>query len=149
MAMATKFSGKLQLVSVGEDTKFSTTKPQWLNYILNASRKDMAGVMRQVDIWVVASYTEGLGRMTLEAMSSGCAIVATNTGAEFLKDGENCLLVDPGDVNGLNKALDHLISDDDFRKKMIEAGYKTAAAAADPTEFVQNWNTIIGDLFND
>ena len=149
MAMASKYPGKLQLISVGEDPKFSKTKPNWLNYVMNASREDMARVMKQVDIWVVASYTEGLGRMTLEAMSSGCAIVATNTGAEFLKDGENCLLVEPGDVNGLNKALDTLIANDDFRKKLVEGGYRTAAEATDPTELVKNWNTIIGGLFND
>ena len=149
MDMATKYPGKLQLVSVGEDIKFSKTKPPWLNYVLNASRHEMANVMKQVDIWVVASYTEGLGRMTLEAMSSGCAIVATNTGAEFLKDGENCLLVEPGDTDGINKALDRLICDDALRKNLIEAGYKTAAEASDPTEYVQNWNNLIGDLFND
>lgn len=146
-AMASKYPGKLQLVSVGEDDKFSKSKPAWLNYVLNASRGEMAHVMKQVDIWVIASYTEGLGRMTLEAMSSGCAIVATNTGAEFLKDGENCLLVEPGDANGLNKAIDTLISNDDFRKKLVAGGYKTAAEAADPTEYVENWNTIIGGLF--
>jgi glycosyltransferase involved in cell wall biosynthesis len=105
--------------------------------------------MKQVDIWVVASHTEGLGRMTLEAMSAGCAIVATDTGAEFLKDGENCLLVKPGDINGLNKATDMLIADDNLRKKLIEGGYTTASAAADPAEYVQRWNNIIGDLFND
>ncbi len=149
MAMAAKYPGKLQLVSVGEDTKFSKTKPQWLNYVLNPSRGEMANIMKQVDIWVVASYTEGLGRMTLEAMSAGCAIVATNTGAEFLKDGENCLLVEPGDVNGINKALDRLIPDYDFRKKLIEEGYQTAAETADPTEYVENWNNLIGELFDD
>jgi len=143
--MLIKRPGKLQCVSVGEDPGFPRAKPDWLNYVMNASREEMAQVMRQVDIWVVASHTEGLGRMTLEAMSSGCAIVATNTGAEFLKDGENCLLFEPGDQNGLNNALDRMIADDELRKKLISGGYATAGAAGDPTEYVNSWNKIIGE----
>ena len=146
-AMAQKHPNKLQLISVGEDVPFGKHKPPWLNYVLSPTRNEMAQVMKQVDIWVAGSHTEGLGRMVLEAMSSGCAIVATNTGAEFLRDGENCLLVEVGDTDATNKAVDSLILDDGLRKKLIEGGYATAAAAADGTEYVENWNRIIGDLF--
>jgi glycosyltransferase involved in cell wall biosynthesis/GT2 family glycosyltransferase len=135
----------VQCVSVGEVVEFGKQKPDWMNYVLNPSRSEMAQVMRQMDIWVIASHTEGLGRLTLEAMSSGCAIVATNTGAEFLKDGENCVLFEPGDQNALNNALDKVITDDDLRKRLIEGGYATAGAAGDPTEYVKSWNKIIGD----
>jgi glycosyltransferase involved in cell wall biosynthesis len=134
-----------QCVSVGEVVEFGKQKPDWMNYVLNPSRSEMAQVMRQMDIWVVASHTEGLGRLTLEAMSSGCAIVATDTGAEFLKDGVNCVLFEPGDQNALNNALDKVITDDDLRKRLIEGGYVTAGAAGDPTEYVKSWNKIIGD----
>jgi glycosyltransferase involved in cell wall biosynthesis len=130
---------------VGEVVEFGKQKPDWMNYVLNPSRSEMAQVMRQMDIWVIASHTEGLGRLTLEAMSSGCAIVATNTGAEFLKDGVNCVLFEPGDQNALNNALDKVITDDDLRKRLIEGGYATAGAAGDPTEYVKSWNKIIGD----
>ncbi len=147
--MLQKRPGKLQLVSVGEDVSFGKAKPDWMNYVLNASRPEMAHVMRQVDIWLVASHTEGLGRMTLEAMSSGCAIVATNTGAEFLKDGENCVLFEPGDQNGLNNALDKVIANEKLRKKITEGGYATAGAAGDPTEYVKSWNKIIGDCYDE
>ena len=144
MTMLKKRPTKMQMVSVGEVVEFGKQKPDWMNYVLSPSRRDMAQVMRQIDIWLVASHTEGLGRLTLEAMSSGAAIVATNTGAEFLKDGENCVLYEPGDQNGMNNALDRVISDDTLRKKLIEGGYATAGAAGDPAEYVDNWNKIIG-----
>jgi glycosyltransferase involved in cell wall biosynthesis len=144
-AMLQKRPKNTQCVSVGEVVEFGKQKPDWMNYVLNASRAEMAQVMRQMDIWVVASHTEGLGRLTLEAMSAGCAIVATNTGAEFLKDGENCVLFEPGDQNALNNALDKVITDDGLRKRLIEGGYATAGAAGDPTEYVKSWNKIIGD----
>ncbi len=146
-ALIQKYPGKLQMVGVGEVPEFGKNKPPWLNYVLNPSRSEMAQVMRQVDIWLIASYTEGLGRMTLEAMSSGCAVVSTDTGAEFLKDGENCLLVPAGNVNELTKAVERLYLDFNFKEQLIEKSYETAVNAADPTQYTANWNKLIGDLF--
>jgi glycosyltransferase involved in cell wall biosynthesis len=145
--MGTKYPQKFQMVSVGEVPEFNKGKPSWMKYAFNCSREEMAKVMRQIDIWIVASYTEGLGRMTLEAMSSACAIVATNTNAEFLVDGENCLLVEPGDINGLTKAVDTLYHDRELKEKLVQNGYNTAAKYSDPTEYVKNWRGVIGDLF--
>ena len=146
-AMARKYPGKLQMVAVGEVPEFAKKKPDWLNYALKPSREEMAHVMSQVDIWVIASHSEGLGRMTLEAMSAGCAIVSTDTGAEFLQDGKNCLLSKVGDVNGLVKNLDTLFQDTALKETLIDASYKTAQAAADPEPYIRSWNSIIGDLF--
>ena len=146
-ALVQMYPGKIQAVGVGEVPGFGKSKPPWLNYVLNSSRAEMAQVMRQVDIWIIASHTEGLGRMTLEAMSSGCAIVSTDTGAEFLKDGENCLIVPTGNVNELTKAVQRLYLDYSFKEKLIEQSYETAVQAADPTDYVSNWNKLIGDLF--
>ena len=103
--------------------------------------------MAQTDIWLNASHTEGLGRMTLEAMSSGCAIVSTDTGAEFLKDGKNCALVPVGSVNDLTKQAERLMQKPELRRDFIEEGYITAAEAADSSEYKKNWKKLIGDLF--
>ena len=146
-AMGQKYPGKFQFVGVGEVIEFGKTKPKWMNYVLNATRDEMAQVMRQVDVWLIASHTEGLGRMTLEAMSSGCAIVSTSTGAEFLRDGENCLLAKVGDVNGLTACVDNLYLNTEFKEKLVEASYKTAVESADPEVYIKSWNKIIGDLF--
>jgi GT2 family glycosyltransferase/glycosyltransferase involved in cell wall biosynthesis len=146
-AIAQKYPGTVRMVGVGEVPDFSKNKPPWLNYIAGASREEMAMVMAQVDIWLVASHTEGLGRMTLEAMSSACAIVATDTQAEFLVDGVNCMLSEIGDVNGLTNCVDILYNDTPKKEGIITAGVATATKAADPTEYIHNWNKIIGDLF--
>ena len=145
--MARKYPSKLQLVGVGEVPEFAKNKPDWLNYVLSPSREEMAKIMAQVDIWIIASHTEGLGRMTLEAMSSACAIASTDTGAEFLRDGKNCLLAKVGDVEGLTKCVDTLFQETNYKQTLVEAGFKTAAEAADSTEYLRNWNKIIGDLF--
>jgi len=146
-AMARKYPGKLQVVGVGEVVEFAKTKPDWLTYLCSPSREEMARLMSQVDIWIIASHSEGLGRMTLEAMSAGCAIVSTDTGAEFLKDEQNCMLAPVGDVNGLTECVDRLYQMTEFKEKLIQASFKTAEEAADPTEYMKNWNKIIGGLF--
>jgi GT2 family glycosyltransferase/glycosyltransferase involved in cell wall biosynthesis len=147
MALAQKYPGKLAFVAVGEIPDFGKAKPPWLHYVQSPSRDEMANIMAQTDIWLAASHTEGLGRMTLEAMSSGCAIVATDTGAEFLKDGKNCALVPVGNVNELTKQTERLMQKPQLRRDFIEAGYATAAEAADPSEYKKNWKQLIGDLF--
>jgi GT2 family glycosyltransferase/glycosyltransferase involved in cell wall biosynthesis len=146
-ALLKKHPGAIRMVGVGEVPGFDKTKPPWLNYVAGLSREDMSRVMSQVDIWLVASHTEGLGRMTLEAMSSGCAIVSTDTQAEFLKDGQNCMLAKVGDVQGLTNCCDRLFNAAPLKADLIQNGLATAKKAADPTDYITNWNKVIGDLF--
>lgn len=79
-------------------------------------------------IFVLPSFTEGLPRVLFEAMARGLAIVATRVGgiSWMIKDGENGLLVDPGDVNKLEKALRTLLEDEDLRYRLIQKGLLTA-----------------------
>jgi GT2 family glycosyltransferase len=146
-ALAQKYPGKLQFVGVGEAPLHGKAKPPWLSYFMSPSRKDMAQLMAQTDIWINASHTEGLGRMTLEAMSAGCAIVSTDTGAEFLKDGKNCALVPVGSVNDLTKQTERLLLKEQLRRDFVSSGYVTAADAADSSQYKRNWKKLIGDLF--
>jgi glycosyltransferase involved in cell wall biosynthesis len=146
-ALLKEYPNKINMVGVGEVPNFAKTKPPWMNYVCGANRAEMAQVMSQVDIWLVASHSEGLGRMTLEAMSAGCAIVSTNTGAEFLKNGENCLLADVGDVPALTSAVKKLYNDSNLTEKLVRNSHTTAANVADPKHYIDTWNKIIGDLF--
>jgi glycosyltransferase involved in cell wall biosynthesis len=58
----------------------------------------------------------------MTGITYGKAIVATTTPAvsQLLRDGENALLVDYGDVSGLAGALRRLISDDRFRHRLAK-----------------------------
>ena len=145
-AMLQKYPNKLQFVGVGEVEAFAKNKPNWLNYVLSPSRDELPMVLAQCDLWLVASHTEGLGRLTLEAMSSGCAIVSTNTGAEFLRDSENCLLAPVGDVNALTKAVEIVYLNSTFKNNLVKNSRQAAAKAADPAAYVKNWNDIIRSL---
>jgi glycosyltransferase involved in cell wall biosynthesis len=135
-----KYEAKFHPVGFGE---MKAKLPGYLQYVRSASRKDMAYSFKQLDVWLGASHTEGLGRLSLEAMSAGVAVVTTDTGAEFLRHEENCLLYPPGDPQAGAEAVSRLVQDKDLFIKLVVNGHATAAAAADPTEFRKRLNAIV------
>lgn len=63
-------------------------------------------VLRESDVLVTPSYSEGMPTVILEAMASGCAIVATDVGAVSEEvDEENGWLINPGDEVVLKMAI--------------------------------------------
>lgn len=73
------------------------------------------GFFGATDVFVLPSHREGQPLVILEALSSGCAVVSTTVGGipETIADGEDGVLVAPGDVDALASALDELIGDRD------------------------------------
>lgn len=74
-------------------------------------------------------WEEPWGLVPLEAMAAGRPVAATGTGgsAEYLRDGENCLLFAPGDAGALAAALTRLAADPDLRGRLRAGGLATAA----------------------
>ncbi|MBB5758964.1 glycosyltransferase involved in cell wall biosynthesis [Methylorubrum rhodinum] len=79
---------------------------------------------RQADVFVSPTYAEGFSNTILEAMASGLAVVSTHSVgvSDCLRDGENGLLVNPGDVPALAKALGRVVEDDDLRGRLARDG---------------------------
>ncbi len=79
---------------------------------------------RQADVFVSPTYAEGFSNTILEAMASGLAVVSTHSVgvSDCLRDGENGLLVNPGDVPALAKALGRVVEDDDLRQRLARDG---------------------------
>lgn len=74
-------------------------------------RRDVAEILRCLDVFSLTSLWEGLPRVYLEALASGVPIVGTRVdGAEeVIREGVNGYLLDPGDVEGLaTRVLDVL-----------------------------------------
>lgn len=76
---------------------------------------DTRDILSAIDIFVMPSLKEGLGLALMEAMSSGLAVIGSSVGGikTLIKDGENGLLVNPGDSLGIAKAIIDLLSDPD------------------------------------
>lgn len=98
--------------------------PGWVS---GAAKQAM---LQHCAIYVLPSYSEGMPMSVLEAMAAGLVVVATRVGGipEALTDGEEGLLVQPGDVTELAHALDWLLSHPDSRRRMGEASRHKVAA---------------------
>ncbi len=87
-------------------------------------RKDLPRWMGSLDLLVHPAYMEGLGVSLLQASAAGVPIIASRAGGmpEAVRDGENGLLVPPGDVVALRTALQRLISDAELRRRLGRGG---------------------------
>jgi glycosyltransferase involved in cell wall biosynthesis len=91
-------------------------------------RSDIPRVMRALDVLVMASDAEACGRVLVEAMASGTAIVATGSGGtpELVRDGQEGLLVAPRDPGALARAVRRLVEDPGYRERLGKAGMTRA-----------------------
>jgi glycosyltransferase involved in cell wall biosynthesis len=76
------------------------------------------------DVFVLPSANEGTPVTAIEALASGCPVVATRVGGvpDVVRDGEDGFLVEPGDVAALAERLVRLAADPALRARMGAAG---------------------------
>jgi glycosyltransferase involved in cell wall biosynthesis len=86
-------------------------------------RYDIPGLMAAIDLLVVPSVNEGMGRVVLEAGAAKTPVIASRVGGlpEVVLHGETGLLVAPKDSEALVQAVVALAEDPDRRKTMGEA----------------------------
>ena len=85
---------------------------------------DVPEVYRRADIFVSPTYAEGFSNTILEAMASGLAVVSCRAVGvvDCIRDGENGLLTEPGDVPALTAALRQMLADPAGRARLAAAG---------------------------
>ena len=85
-------------------------------------------VYASCDILIKTSILESFSYPPLEMMATGgLAVVVPNGGnVEYLKDGENCLLYQQGDIAAGVAAVERLVADKALRDKLIAGGRQTA-----------------------
>ena len=100
---------------------------------LLASRDELADAYHHVDVCLVTSRQEGGPKSMLEAMASGVPFVSTRVGqaAELVRDGENGLLADVDDVDGLVAAVERVHGEAGLRARLRAAGRATAETLAE------------------
>ncbi len=77
--------------------------------------------------FVFPSRSEGFGLPALEAMQSGTPTVVTRSGALPEVVGGGALVVEPGDVDQLTRALRDLVSSEPLRRRVAAAGLARAS----------------------
>ena len=96
-------------------------------------RTDMPAVYSALDVFVLASYREGMSRAAMEAAACGVPMVLTDIRGcrEIGRDGEHLLLVPPHDGVALEKAVERLLTESGLRERLAAAARTRALAAFD------------------
>lgn len=136
-----KTSRQVQLAIVGHVRKYLAGKARiekrtdelglgdkvsWEGYAKLLS--DLFGQMRRSDIFVLPTLSEGAPQVLVEARAFGLPVITTRVGGipSLVEDGKDGILVAPRDSQALAVAIDKVIEDNRFRKKLISNGYTTA-----------------------
>jgi glycosyltransferase involved in cell wall biosynthesis len=91
--------------------------------LLPGRRRDVADVIRCLDVAVLSSRREGSPLAMLEYMAAGAPIVATAVGGvpELVHDGEHGVLVPPSDPSALAAAIVRLVADPALARRLGDA----------------------------
>jgi glycosyltransferase involved in cell wall biosynthesis len=87
--------------------------PEQTTWQKHLSAAEVAAELDRATFLVLPSRREGMGRVVVEAFCRGRAVLGTRAGGipDLVVDGENGLLVEPGDTQALADALERLSTD--------------------------------------
>jgi glycosyltransferase involved in cell wall biosynthesis len=91
------------------------------------SDDDLAALYTRATALVFASLYEGFGIPILEAMSAGCPVITSDSGAMSEVAGDAALLVDPYDTDAIADAIGRIVEDDGLARDLASRGEKRAA----------------------
>ncbi len=91
-------------------------------------RNDVPAILGAAAIFCLPTrYGEGIPKSLLEAGAAGLALVATDTPGcrDVISDGENGVLVSPGDLSALSASLERLLTQPGLRERLGAAARET------------------------
>lgn len=104
-------------------------------------RNDVHDLMQEADVFVhPATWEEAFGYTVMEAMASGCPVIASEVGGipELIVDGECGLLCPPGDDREIARRIRSLAESPGLRADLGEAARRRAEAGFTLEECVGN-----------
>jgi glycosyltransferase involved in cell wall biosynthesis len=107
---------------------------------------DVKQLLTESDVFVLPSHAEGMAMSLVEAMSWGLAVVTTSVrgAGEFLEQGRNSILVDPGNVQEISDAISMLACDPELRLRLGDAARETISRFS-----VDKYIEVLSDLFEE
>ena len=114
LAIAAAAAAGVDLVIAGDGPdRASLEQLGHARFVGALSRADVLGLLRAADASILSSGWENFPHSVVEALAVGTPMIATAVGgvAEVVHDGENGLLVAPGDVEALSAAVRRAFSE--------------------------------------
>lgn len=112
-------------------------------------RSNVTDVYRALDVFVLPSIKpEPFGRVTVEAMTQGRPVIATNHGGscELIQDGVTGMLIPPSDPKALAAAIELLLMNDQLRETIGRAAASFAKANFDLAGYAEQMRRVIDEV---
>ena len=105
-------------------------------------------IYHSLDLFIMSSIYEGLGRSITEALSCGVPVVCTSVEGvpEIVRDNETGILVPPKDPGALATGIINSLNDMDNAKKMAEEGRKFVNENFDVNKMVDDIDALYDTL---
>ena len=148
-----EFDGKIRLViaGIGETDKLKSaiSHPQLkdiIRYVGWVSGTDKERLLNECNVYILPSYFEGVPISLLEAFSYHLPVISTNVGGipEILTDGDNGLMISPGDKNALLQAMTKLAASPELRDQMGKNAYQRSLS-----HLPQNVEKSLTNIYNE
>ena len=105
--------------------------------------------IKNSDVFVLSSKSEGFGNVITEAMAIGIPVVSTDCMSgprEILKDGKCGMLVEVGNSEELATALEKVLTDNKLRKQIVEVASKEVIQY-DIQNIVRKYEDVIDSVY--
>ena len=115
---------------------------------LTGNKNDPWKIYHSLDLFIMSSIYEGLGRSITEALSCGVPVVCTSVEGvpEIVRDNETGILVPPKDPSALATGIIKSLNDMDNARKMAEEGRKFVNENFDVKKMVDDIDTLYDTL---
>ena len=115
---------------------------------LTGNKNDPWKIYHSLDLFIMSSIYEGLGRSITEALSCGVPVVCTSVEGvpEIVRDNETGILVPPKDPDALATGIIKSLNDMDNARKMAEEGRKFVNENFDVKKMVDDIDTLYDTL---
>lgn len=102
------------------------TVPPGVRLLVNPSAERLRAIYNSAQVFIAPSFSEGWDLPACEAMACGAALVASAipVRSEYAINGEDALLVRPGDTEAFATALVKLLRDAPLRLRLARAGQR-------------------------
>jgi glycosyltransferase involved in cell wall biosynthesis len=117
---------------------------------LTGFREDVPRIIASLDVVVLASRYEPLGRVVIEGMAAGKPVVGTDVGGipEIIEDGVTGLIVPPASPDKLAEAILKILNDSELAYQMGRAGKRRVQDLFEPEGYARNMEMAYQDLLS-
>ena len=146
-----KYNNKIKIITFGcSEEEFLSICENLDNiyyHIGVLKRSELPYLFNELDIFVDLSSYQAMGLTALEAMASGCTVVAPINGGcnEFIEDGKNGIVVDTTSYKNCFDAIDKIIINEALRKQLSSQSIFDACKFAPEIAGFNTLSAIFGD----